>query len=109
MKPARCALDAEHNFGNRVSPPSRRHGMTPKTHTAPLTGADSFVVRHIGPAEADVAAILARIGHESLDDLIDATIPKAIRMKQPLAIHAGLSEHEALASLRAISLRNRVN
>src|SRR4051812_44089970 len=82
--------------------------MTPNTRTAPITGADPFVVRHVGPREADVAAMLAEIGYPSLDALIDATIPQAIRMEKPLAIHAGMGEHEALASLRAIAVKNRI-
>ena len=47
--------------------------------------------------------MLELLGYDSLDALIDATVPAAIRLKRPLAIHAALSEHEALANLRAIS------
>ncbi|MEO7455612.1 MAG: aminomethyl-transferring glycine dehydrogenase [Gemmatimonadaceae bacterium] len=75
---------------------------------APLSSADSFVPRHVGPGAADVAAMLAQIGYPSLDALIDATVPEAIRLRQPLAIHAGRSEHEALASLKAIASKNRI-
>ena len=79
---------------------------TPRS--APLTPADSFVPRHVGPSEADVASMLDTIGYPTLDALIDATIPEAIRFRRPLAIHAGRSEHEALAALRAMAVKNRI-
>ena len=82
--------------------------MTTTTRPAPPTAADSFVPRHIGPGAADVAAMLAVLGLPTLDALIDATIPESIRFRTPLAIHAGKSEHEALAALRAIALKNRI-
>ncbi|MES2179060.1 MAG: aminomethyl-transferring glycine dehydrogenase [Gemmatimonadota bacterium] len=78
------------------------------TRSAPLAGADSFVPRHIGPNDAEVASMLSVVGYPTLDALIDATIPEGIRLRSPLAIHAGRSEHEALAALRAISLKNKV-
>ena len=36
--------------------------------------------------------MLAVVGYRTLDELVDATIPRAIRMSRPLAIHAGRSE-----------------
>ena len=82
--------------------------MTTTTRLAPLTAADSFVPRHVGPTEVEIADMLGTLGLPTLEALIDATIPESIRFRKPLAIHAGLSEHEALAALRAISLKNRV-
>ena len=88
--------------------PARLRPMTTTTRPVTLTSADSFVPRHVGPSAADVAAMLETLGYPSLDALIDATIPEAIRFRRPLAIHAGRSEHEALAALRAIAVKNRV-
>jgi glycine dehydrogenase len=82
--------------------------MTTTIRTAPATGFDSFVPRHVGPSEAEIGEMLATVGYPTLDALIDATIPEAIRLRRPLAIHAGRSEHEALAALRAIAGRNRI-
>ncbi|MEP7002717.1 MAG: glycine dehydrogenase (aminomethyl-transferring), partial [bacterium] len=82
--------------------------MTTQNRSVPLTTADSFVPRHVGPSASDVASMLATVGYPSLDALIDATIPEAIRLRTPLAIHAGASEHEALATLRALAVKNRV-
>src|SRR5260221_9529914 len=82
--------------------------MTTTVRTAPLAGADPFVPRHVGPNETEVAEMLERLGYRSLDDLIDATIPAAIRLRRPLAIHSGRSEHEALETLRGIARKNRI-
>ena len=82
--------------------------MTTTTRSAPMTAADSFVPRHVGPSVADVASMLDTLGYATLDAFIDATIPDAIRLRTPLAIHAGRSEHEALAALRASAVKNRI-
>jgi glycine dehydrogenase len=71
--------------------------------------AASFVPRHNGPSEADITAMLELLGYDSLDALIDATVPSAIRLKRPLAIHASMSEYEALEHLRRIAKRNQVS
>src|SRR3954470_17586572 len=68
----------------------------------------SFVPRHIGPSDADVGAMLELLGYDSLDALIDATIPAGIRLKRPLAIDPGLTEREALDNMRRIAKQNRV-
>src|SRR5215210_673973 len=70
--------------------------------------AGSFIRRHIGPNDAEQREMLAALGFESLDAMIDATIPESIRLRRPLEIHDGFSEHEALARLRAIANRNQV-
>ncbi|HEU5173563.1 MAG TPA: aminomethyl-transferring glycine dehydrogenase [Gemmatimonadaceae bacterium] len=81
----------------------------PTTKQAPAAAAfDSFVPRHLGPRDAEVAEMLAFLGHDSLDAFIDAAVPESIRLRRPLAIHAGRSEHEALTRLRGIAARNRV-
>ena len=69
---------------------------------------DTFIPRHIGPSEADVAAMLDTIGVGSLDDLIDATIPAAIRLRRPLAVGDPVTEYEALKRLRRMMERNQV-
>ena len=52
--------------------------------------------------------MLDLLGYKSLDALIDATVPKRIRYGKPLAIHEGWTEHQALAHLRHLAVRNEV-
>ncbi len=40
--------------------------------------------RHIGPSTQEMASMLQTIGFKTLDDLIDATVPPAIRQKEAL-------------------------
>ncbi|MBI5861243.1 MAG: aminomethyl-transferring glycine dehydrogenase [Rhodocyclales bacterium] len=76
---------------------------------APLTQLernDEFVSRHIGPDENAVAAMLATLGADSLDALIEQTVPPSIRLQTPLDLPPPLPEHAALARLRGVASRN---
>ena len=72
------------------------------------TDLNSFARRHIGPNEAEVAQMLRDAGFENLDGLIEAAIPKNIRLGRQLNLPEARSESEALAELRAISKKNKV-
>jgi glycine dehydrogenase len=67
-----------------------------------------FVTRHIGPREDEIGAMLAAVGAGSLSELIERTVPAAIRSARPLDLPPARSEAEALASLRDMTARNRV-
>jgi glycine dehydrogenase len=69
---------------------------------------DSFAHRHIGPNKVARAAMLADLGFDNLDDLIDATVPQNIRLDRTLDLPAAKSESEALEELRALSKKNSV-
>ncbi|WP_329073260.1 aminomethyl-transferring glycine dehydrogenase [Amycolatopsis sp. NBC_01480] len=66
-----------------------------------------FDARHIGPAEAERAKMLAETGHGSLDALVEAAVPSAIRATRDLDLPAAASEEEATAELRALAALNR--
>src|SRR5947208_13732979 len=69
---------------------------------------NSFARRHIGPNEGEVAAMLSDVGFESLGTLIDAAVPKNIRLDRAVKLPEAKSEMEALAELRMITKRNKV-
>src|SRR6516164_1076824 len=69
---------------------------------------DSFARRHIGPNEEEVQAMLPDVGFDSLGALIDATVPKDIRLKRQLNLPEAKSEGEALAELRTIAQKNKI-
>ncbi len=73
-----------------------------------LDTSDTFQARHIGPRERDLPAMLETVGVGSLDQLVDETVPAAIRLGRPLALPAGESEHHYLTRLRSIAAENRV-
>ncbi|MBK5224542.1 MAG: aminomethyl-transferring glycine dehydrogenase [Acidimicrobiia bacterium] len=66
----------------------------------------SFADRHIGPDDRELQALFAEVGVDSLDALIDAAVPAAIRSSEPLSLPAAIGEEEALAELRAIAGQN---
>src|SRR5437764_1503799 len=74
----------------------------------PHVDGGSFAPRHIGPSDDEQREMLQTLGYDSLHALIDDTVPDSIRLRRPLAIHGGLSEYEALASLRRIAKQNEV-
>ena len=69
---------------------------------------DKFVNRHNGPRENDVKAMLEIIGAGSVDELIDHTIPAAIRLKKPLNLPDGLTEYQYHKHLRGVAAKNKV-
>ena len=44
---------------------------------------DSFVLRHVGPRQAEVDQMLQKVGVSSIDELIYQTIPDDILLKKP--------------------------
>ena len=62
-----------------------------------------FLKRHIGPSKEDQSKMLKELNYQSLDDLIDNTVPEKIQFKGELNIGESNSEYEALRKLRAIS------
>ncbi len=69
---------------------------------------DAFVGRHIGPNDAEIATMLAAVGHDSLEAMTDAIVPASIKSADPLALGDSLTEEEALAKIRAIAAKNQV-
>ena len=61
-----------------------------------LTYTNQFSKRHIGINKKELTLILQIIGVHSLDQLIDETVPKSIRLKRSLSIPKALSEFEYL-------------
>ncbi len=67
---------------------------------------DEFIHRHISPMANDTAAMLKTIGIESLDKLIDETIPSHIRLKERMKLPEALSEQELIQMLQSYANEN---
>jgi glycine dehydrogenase len=72
-----------------------------------LRRTDRFVDRHLGPRGHEIDEMLATLGVDSLDALIDEAVPPAIRLDRDLALEPGLSETVLLERLRGIAAQNR--
>jgi glycine dehydrogenase len=73
---------------------------------AALEAADSFVSRHIGPSETDIAAMLHAVGAATLNDLAAKTVPPAIRTNQALDLPPPIDEAAVIAELRGLAGKN---
>ena len=69
---------------------------------------DKFQTRHLGPGSEDLNTMLRTIGVDSLDTLIDETIPGSIRMSAPLKLPPPVSEYRFLQEMRRIGAKNTV-
>ncbi len=67
-----------------------------------------FAGRHIGTNEAEKNEMLTTIGINSLDELIDKTVPAAIRLKKSLQLPVAQTEFEYLNELKKIAAKNKV-
>ena len=82
--------------------------LSSKPPAASETPATAFMDRHIGPSPNDLVAMLKVIGAAGIDDLIDQTVPPAIRRRAPSSPVPALSESEALTRMREIAAKNQV-
>ena len=69
---------------------------------------NAFALRHIGPNEEDQNQMLKTIGIDSLDQLIDETIPSDIRLKDGLKLDEPMTEYEYLNHIFELSKKNKV-
>jgi glycine cleavage system P protein (glycine dehydrogenase) len=63
--------------------------------------------RHIGPSPSEIDAMLKVLGVETLDELIDQTVPQSIRQRAPLEWERAKSEQEMLFTMREIARKNK--
>lgn len=64
--------------------------------------------RHIGPSPQEMQNMLGLLGCDTLDALIDDTLPKSIRQSQPLDFGKAKSERELLHHMRLTASKNKV-
>jgi len=69
---------------------------------------DKFVGRHIGPRGEDIQEMLKVIGVQSLDELVDQTVPSNIRLEKPLNLPNGLTEREYYRKILKLAKKNKV-
>ena len=70
---------------------------------------NTFASRHIGPNNEDIKLMLQEIDCNSLDELIEKTVPKDILFKSPLKLKPGMSEEFNRINLQLLSIKNNFN
>src|SRR5215208_2585587 len=84
--------------------PRERRSMT-ATLPDPQKGSlpsQRFGTRHIGPQTDDREKMLAALGLNSLEQLVDQALPRSIRSTEPLVLPPALTESQTLAVLREL-------
>jgi glycine dehydrogenase len=69
---------------------------------------DKFVNRHNGPREDELPQMLETIGVDSIDQLIEKTVPKSIMLEKPLRLPEAMSEFEYLNHIKSIGQKNKM-
>jgi glycine dehydrogenase len=69
---------------------------------------DVFESRHIGPSTDEINEMSKLCGVNSIDELINQTIPANIRLKNKLQLDEPLSEFEFVKHLNSIAAKNKV-
>lgn len=67
-----------------------------------------FAGRHIGPGKTETEQMLGTIGVQSLQELIDKTLPETIRLKKDLNLPKAQTEFEYLGELKKIAAKNKL-
>ena len=68
---------------------------------------DSFVLRHVGPRQSEVELMLQKIGVNSIDELINQTIPDDICLSKPLDLDPALDESEFVTHIKSLAAKNK--
>ena len=66
-----------------------------------------FDRRHIGPQPDERDKMLAALGLADLDELVESSVPAAIRQTEPLDLPPAWSESQTLTELRRLAAANR--
>ncbi len=67
---------------------------------------DRFADRHLGPTTSERESMARKLGHASLDALINAVVPADIRRRTPLNVPSAAGEAEATAELAKLAALN---
>lgn len=69
---------------------------------------DSFAQRHIGPRKSDLSKMLKTIGVNSMQQLIEETIPEDILLDKKLSLSKAMSEQEYQEHNNLLSKKNKL-
>lgn len=69
---------------------------------------EKFEQRHIAPNSEDTSKMLDTLGLNTIDELIDQTVPANIRLKQDLKLPEAMSEFDYLINLKQTASKNKL-
>ena len=69
---------------------------------------NAFALRHIGPRESDLAEMFSTVKVDNIEQLIDETFPKAIRLEKDLDLSAAMTEYDYLSYIQDLGNKNKI-
>ncbi|MGX5175529.1 aminomethyl-transferring glycine dehydrogenase [Aliikangiella sp. IMCC44653] len=73
-----------------------------------LSNNQEFIQRHVGPDEQETQQMLEYLGLNSLDELLEKTVPNKIRLPEDLNIPSARTEQQALDDIGRYASMNKV-
>ena len=67
----------------------------------------NFSDRHIGPRKSEISTMLKSIGVDTINDLINQTIPSHIQLNSDMDLPQPLSEHRFIEHMKSLASQNR--
>jgi len=71
-----------------------------------LENHQDFLQRHIGPTPKQQSKMAQSLGYDGLDELIEATVPSAIRRERAMDLPGTQTEQAVIAKLRKLAQKN---
>ena len=84
------------------------HSLIDSPMKVNLIAQESFENRHHGKSENDLQSMLQTIGVDSLEILINQTVPEQIRLKKPLNLPVAKSEADFLGDFKKLAKKNKI-
>ena len=76
---------------------------------ADLFQSSEFIHRHVGISQDEKEAMLKAVGADSMASFIEQTVPASVRLSKELDLPLSMTEHDALAKLRGLADKIKVN
>ena len=73
-----------------------------------LNHREKFEQRHLGKSTEEMKTMLSLIGIDTLDTLINQTVPSGIRLKKPLNLPEAKSEYIFLKEFKQLMAKNKI-
>ena len=67
----------------------------------------NFSDRHIGPRKSEISTMLKSVGVDTINDLINQTIPSHIQLNSDMDLPEPLSEHRFIEHMKTLASQNR--
>ena len=88
--------------------PVLAESMKATTMSLSIDPKSDFVRRHVGPGKGEAREMLSFLGYSEMEQLVQDTVPDAIRMDRELDLPPAAPEHVLLEEIRAISKDNKI-